>query len=159
MTRAVARDHAFVEDPMSLNSLNPYLNFDGTAADAIAHYERALGAKTEMVMRYGDVQEMPVAAGHKNRVMHATLQVGGGKIMISDAQPGRGVTRGDTTNIALHFSGDLQDMARKFDALAEGGEVTMPLTDTFWGARFGTLIDRFGIYWMFNGELPKPAQA
>ncbi len=140
---------------MSINSLNPYLNFDGTAAEAIAHYERTLDARTEMVMRFGDVKEMPVAPEHANRVMHATLQVGGGKIMISDGPPGSFVTAGDTTQVALHFSGDLDDMARKFTALAEGGQVTMPLTDTFWGARFGTLIDRFGIYWMFNGELPK----
>lgn len=139
---------------MPIKSLNPYLNFDGKAAEAIAHYERALGATSEMVMRFGEVKEMPVPPDLEDRVMHATLQVGGGTIMISDS-PGPAVTAGDATHVALHFSGDLDDMARKFTALAEGGEVTMPLTDTFWGARFGTLIDRFGIRWMFNGELPK----
>ena len=110
-----------------------------------------------MVMRFGDVKEMPVAPEHKDRVMHATLAVGGGKLMISDSQPGSAVTAGDATQVALHFSGDLDDMGRKFTALAEGGQVVMPLTDTFWGARFGMVVDRFGIRWMFNGELPKPA--
>jgi PhnB protein len=140
---------------MSIKSLNPYLNFDGRAAEAIAHYERALGAKTGMVMRFGEVQGMPVAPENRDRVMHATLTMGGGTIMVSDGPPGAPVAAGDTTQVALHFADDLADMDRKFTALAEGGQVTMPLTDTFWGARFGTLVDRFGIRWMFNGELPK----
>lgn len=140
---------------MAITGLNPYLNFDGTADKAIALYERALGAKTEMIMRFGDVQGADVAAEHRNRVMHATLNVAGNKIMISDGQPGHSVTSSTAVHVALHFSGDLDDVGRKFDALAQGGEVTMPLTDTFWGARFGTLTDAFGIRWMFNAELPK----
>jgi PhnB protein len=140
---------------MALTGLNPYLNFEGTAEQAIAHYERTLGAKPEMVMRYRDVQGMDVPPEHKDLVMHATLLVEGAKIMVSDGHPGGKVTTGDSVHVALHFSGDMDDMARKFAALAEGGQVTQPLVDTFWGAKFGTLVDPFGIRWMFNGELPK----
>ena len=141
---------------MAMTGLNPYLNFEGTADKAIAHYERALGAKTEMVMRYGEVQGMETAPEDKNLVMHATLLLEGGKIMLSDGHPGAKVILGDSVHVALHFSGDLDDMARKFAALAEGGEVAQPLVDTFWGAKFGIVVDPFGIRWMFNGELPKP---
>lgn len=140
---------------MAITGLNPYLNFDGMAEKAIAHYERALGAKTEMVMRYGDAQGMEIPAEHRNRVMHATLDVAGNKIMLSDDQPGRPISSSNAVHVALHFKGDLDDVEQKFAALAEGGQVTMPLTDTFWGARFGTLTDAFGIRWMFNAELPK----
>jgi PhnB protein len=140
---------------MAITGLNPYLNFDGNADKAIALYERALGAKTEMIMRFGDAQGMDVAAEHRNRVMHATLNIAGHRIMISDGQPGRAVDSSTAVHVALHFDSDLDEAGRRFDALAQGGEVTMPLTDTFWGARFGTLTDAFGIRWMFNAELPK----
>ena len=140
---------------MAITGVNPYLNFDGTAAQAIALYERALGAKTEMIMRYGEAEGMPVPPEHRNLVMHATLDIGGSKVMVSDAQPGAQVSSSTAVHVAVHFTGDLDDVGRKFDALAEGGEVTMPLTDTFWGARFGTITDAFGIRWMFNAELPK----
>ena len=140
---------------MAITSLNPYLNFSGTADKAIALYERALGAKAEMVMRYGEVQDMDVPPEFRDHVMHATLDIAGSKLMISDAQPGEPISSSTAVHVALHFTGDLDDVARKFNALAEGGEVTMPLADTFWGARFGTLTDAFGIRWMFNAELPK----
>ncbi len=140
---------------MAITGLNPYLNFDGNAGKAIALYERALGATTEMIMRFGDAHGMEVPAEHRNRVMHATLNVAGHKIMVSDGQPGESVTSSTAVHVALHFDSDLDEVGRKFDALAEGGEVTMPLTDTFWGARFGTLTDAFGIRWMFNAELSK----
>jgi PhnB protein len=140
---------------MAITGLNPYLNFDGSADQAIALYERALGATTEMIMRFGDTQGMDVPAEHRNRVMHATLNVAGHRIMISDGPPGHSVTSSTAVHVALHFDSDLDEVNRRFDALAEGGEVTMPLTDTFWGARFGTLTDAFGIRWMFNAALPK----
>ena len=81
--------------------------------------------------------------------------IAGNKIMISDGPPGHAVSSSTAVHVALHFDSDLDEVGRKFDALAQGGEVTMPLTDTFWGARFGTLTDAFGIRWMFNAELPK----
>jgi PhnB protein len=66
------------------------------------------------------------------------------------------VTPTGAVTVVLHFGSDgLDDMARRFEALSSGGEVTMPLGDTFWGARFGMLTDAFGVHWMFNGELKK----
>ena len=140
---------------MSITGLNPYLNFDGTADKAIALYEGAFGTKAESVMRYGDAPGAEIPPDLRDRVMHATLDIGGSKLMISDAHPGEVVSSSNAVHVAVHFSGDLDDVERKFKALAEGGQVTMPLTDTFWGARFGTLTDAFGIRWMFNAELKK----
>ena len=86
--------------------------------------------------------------------MHAHLRIGEGEIMMSDSQPGMPVTTESNVQVALHFD-DVADMSRKFEALAADGKVTMPLQDTFWGARFGMLTDAFGVRWMFNCELKK----
>ena len=136
---------------MAIRKLNPYLNFDGTAAKAIALYEKALSAKVETVQKFGDAKGMAVAPENKDRVMHAVLRIGEGVIMISDSQPGVPVTSGNNAHVTLDFD-DAADMARRFDALSAGGRITMPLQDTFWGARFGMLQDAHGINWMFNCE-------
>jgi PhnB protein len=144
------------EDTMAIKQLNPYLNFNGTADQAIKLYERALGAKAENVSRFGDVAGSKVTPEHKNRVMHALLRVGPGVIMISDSQPNVPVPDDSNVHVCLDFT-DASDMNKKFDALAAGGKVTMPLQDTFWGARFGMLTDAFGVRWMFNCEQKKPS--
>ena len=86
--------------------------------------------------------------------MHAALRIGEGTIMISDSQPGVPVTAGTNMHVTLDFD-DATDMARKFEALSTGGKVTMPLQDTFWGAKFGMLTDAHGVSWMFNCETRK----
>ena len=144
---------------MAITKLNPYLNFDGTAAKAIQLYEKALGAKVENLMRFADAGQMghDTAPEVKDRIMHAVLDFGpAGVVMISDGMPGVPVPAESNTHVSLNFD-DAADMARKFEALgAGGGKVTMPLQDTFWGARFGMLTDAYGIRWMFNCELRKP---
>jgi PhnB protein len=140
---------------MAIKKLNPYLNFNGTADRAIKLYEKALGAKSENVMRWTDVPGAPPATPEtKDRIMHARLVIGDGVVMVSDTQPGTTVPAGGNTHVTLDFD-EPGDMARRFDALAAGGKITMPLQDTFWGAKFGMLQDAFGIQWMFNCELPK----
>ena len=139
---------------MALTTVNAYLNFDGTAADAIALYERALGAKVTFLQRFSEIPGASFDGDTGNRVMHATLTFGGGTVMISDAMPGSTVTRGTNTHVALQYDG-IDEVDAHFASLAEGGRVTMPLENTFWGARFGSVIDRFGISWMLNAELPK----
>jgi PhnB protein len=136
---------------MAIKNLNPYVNFNGTADKAIKLYESALGAKVEGIMRFGDAQGMPVPDEHKNRVMHAKVILGAGVVMISDTMPNQPVPTESNVHITLDFD-DPADMTKRFDALAAGGTVTMPLQDTFWGARFGMLTDSFGVRWMFNCE-------
>ena len=137
---------------MAIRQLNPYLNFDGSAAKAIALYEKALGAKTENVQRFGDVPGGKPE--NKDRVMHAVLKIGAGVVMLSDTMPGMPFTAEGNQHICLDFD-DANDLAARFDALSAGGKITMPLQDTFWGAKFGMLTDAYGVRWMFNCELKK----
>ena len=139
---------------MAIKQLNPYLNFNGTAAQAIKLYEKALGAKTESQMGWADAPGQPATPETKDRVMHARLRIGDGVVMVSDSQPGMPVTAGNNMHVTLDFD-DAADMARRFDALAAGGKITMPLQDTFWGAKFGMLTDAHGVSWMFNCETRK----
>jgi PhnB protein len=134
---------------MAITSLNPYLFFNGDAAAAIAFYEQALDAKPDGVMHWGDVPGMDTTPEHNSRVMHSQLFIGGGLIMVSDGGPGEQVPVGRNVRITLQFT-DVPEMTRRFEALAQGGEITMPLADTFWGATFGMLTDKFGVAWMFN---------
>ena len=134
---------------MAITQLTPYVNFDGNAAKAIELYERVLGAKVEGgIHRFG---EMPGAGPDvKDRVMHAELHFGPGCVlMISDGPPGHPYTPEGNVHVSLQCD-DVADMAKKFEGLAAGGKVTMPLQETFWGARFGMLTDPFGVRWMFN---------
>ena len=96
-------------------------------------------------MRFGDEGVPgPCADADKNRVMHALVHIGAGTVMLSDRSPGEKSPTGSNVHVTLDFD-DVTDMAKKFEALAVGGKVTMPLEDTFWGAKFGTLTDAFGI--------------
>ncbi len=134
---------------MAIKQVNPYLIFNGNAAQAIALYELALGAKTENLSRFGDAPGMESQPELKDRVMHSLVRIGPGTIMASDSMPGDPAAVDSNTHVCLDFD-DPQDMTTKFDALATGGTITTPIQDTFWGAKFGTLTDAFGIRWMFN---------
>jgi PhnB protein len=137
---------------MSIKQLNPYLNFDGTAEKAVKLYESALGAKIEGLQRFGDIPGGETKPAHANRVMHARLNIGGGTLMLSDTPPGMPFAREGNVHVLLELD-DPADLNEKFEALAVGGQVTMPVQDTFWGARFGMLTDAYGIRWMFNCTL------
>jgi len=134
---------------MPVTKLSPYLNFNGNAEKAIALYESALGATHGDILRFGDAPGMKVNADYRNRVMHVVLKIGEGIVMVSDGAPNVPVAREGNVHVSLEFE-DASDMTKKFNALASGGKVTLPLQDTFWGAKFGMLTDAFGIQWMFN---------
>jgi PhnB protein len=129
-----------------------YLFFDGNCAEAMRFYERALGGKLEALMTHA---QSPVAAqtppGSANRIMHASLNLGDHRLMASDAMPGHyeGM-KGFSLSLSYPTAAEAK---RVFDALAEGGKVTMPLDKTFWAEAFGMLVDRFGTPWMVNGNL------
>jgi len=138
---------------MAIRNLNPYLNYNGDAEKAIQAYQRILGAKIDGdVSRFGDMPGgHPMTDEQKKRVMHAKLNVGAGVIMVSDGPPGQPVPTGGNVHVCLDFD-DAGEAAAKFDALAQGGQVVMAFKDQFWGAKFGMLVDAFGIQWMFNCE-------
>jgi PhnB protein len=133
--------------------LQPYLNFNGQCETALRFYEKTLGGKIEFMMNFGDspmAQEVP--AEWHTKIMHGTLVVDGSVLMASDAFPDRyEAPKGFAVSINLKSPPDAE---RIFTALADGGHVQMPIQQTFWAARFGMLIDRFGIPWMINCDQP-----
>ncbi|AHF15633.1 VOC family protein [Niabella soli] len=138
-----------------MQAITPYLNFNGNAAEALDFYAKALGGQIVHKQTFGDTQgDYPVAESHKDKLMHALFNAGELSFMVSDCPPGVSVTSGNAISLALNFT-DETSIANAFNALGEGGTVTMPLQDTFWGARFGMLTDKFGFNWMFNYDKPK----
>jgi PhnB protein len=139
--------------------LNPYLNFDGTAKEAVYFYEKALGGKVVNIMTFGDMPadpNHPLPDGMNDRVMHALLQVGDTELMFSDTFPGMPHQPGDTVQIAIHPSEESR--AREiFAALEDGGQVIMPLQKTDWSPLYGIVKDKFGVTFQVNvpGEQPQ----
>lgn len=136
---------------MAIKQLNPYLFFNGDAGEAIKLYERVLGAKVQNIQRYGDIPGNTPKPENKDRIIHAMLAIGPAIVMISDEPADSTVSKTTNVHVCMDFD-DAADQAARFEGLAQGGTVTMALHDTFWGARFGTLVDRYGIHWMFNCE-------
>ncbi len=129
--------------------LNPYLNFDGQCEAAFKFYEKCLGGKiTFMIPNAGTPIESQVPAEWRDKILHATLQVGDGQIQGADAPPNH-YKRPTGFCVTLQFK-DPAEAERVFHELSEGGQVQMQLEETFWAARFGMFTDRFGIPWMIN---------
>lgn len=141
---------------MSTNNstaVNVYLTFGGNCREAMTFYAQALDGQLEIMPFEGAPMEVP--EDHKNKVMHATLTLASGaNIMASDNMPGTEITHGNGCSISIG-SDDVTQGETYFNNLAEGGTITMPYQETFWGAKFGSLTDKFGIQWMVNCELPK----
>ena len=130
--------------------LQPYLFFDGRCEEAIEFYRRALGAEVEMLMRFKDSPEPPKPGacppGSDNKVMHASLRIGGTSVMVSDGRcTGKPAFQGFALSLTASTDAEAEQL---FAALADGGQVQMPLTKTFFSSRFGMVADRFGVSWM-----------
>ena len=130
--------------------LNPYINFQGNAEEALNFYAEALGWKIEVVQRYGEAP-MPSDEDYKQKIMHGRLTSGVNVLMLSDVFKGQTVSNNGNVQLSIDVEPG-EDIDGVFKRMSEGGTVTMPLEDAFWGARFGMLKDKFGINWMFNQE-------
>jgi len=133
--------------------LSTYLTFSGQCKDAFEFYAQSLGGKIQFMMSYG---ESPMAAQvtpeFRDRIMHVTLGVADGILMGCDAPAGRyEKAQGFMVQVGID---DAAEAERLFQALSADGSVTMPLQQTFWAARFGMLVDRFGTPWMINCRQP-----
>ena len=138
-----------------MEAIVPYLMFNGNAEEALAFYAKAFDGKTLFQQSFGESpmgNETPDE--YKNKVMHATFQAGDLTFMISDCMPDQPVTGGTNMSLSLNFK-TVADIDKTFSALSDGANILMPLQDTFWGAKFGMLIDKFGINWMFNHDYEK----
>ena len=129
--------------------VQPYLNFDGRCEEAVEFYRRALGAEVTGLIRFKDSPEPHapgmVPPGAENKVMHASLRVGETTVMASDGRcQGRPSFQGFSLSLT---AADEAEAERRFESLADGGQVQMPLTKTFFSPRFGMVLDRFGVSW------------
>jgi PhnB protein len=132
----------------------PYLMFDGNCAQAMRFYERVIGGKLEPMLKYSEMPEpcADMPAGCADRIAHACLVLDGAMLMASDTMPGQPFEGMKNFAVALTFPTPA-DAGEVFNALAEGGQVTMPLGKTFWAEAFGMVTDRFGTPWMVNGGM------
>lgn len=134
-----------------MKTISPYLIFQGNCEEAITFYKKCFGGKVE-IRRFGDT-EMPVEDSYKDKVMHGELTVNDDiKIMFSDGAPHKKVSHGTNIQLNIEFK-DPDIMESVFNKLAEGGKITMPVEITFWNAKFGMLVDKFGVLWMLNCQI------
>ncbi len=131
--------------------LNPYLLFNGRCEEAFKFYAQCLGGKVEsMIPHAGTPAEEHTPPEWRNKILHASLRVGAELLMGSDAPPDRyEEPKGFSVSLQMKNPAEAE---RIFHALAENGAVRMPIQQTFWAARFGMLVDRFGVPWMINCE-------
>ena len=134
--------------------VQPYLFFDGRCEEALEFYKQSLGAEVLMLMRNSDNPEPSppgmLPAGSEHKVMHVSFKIGETTLMASD---GRNGGQPEFKGVSLSLTVPDSDAARRsFDALAEGGQVQMPLGKTFWAPMFGRVADRFGVGWMISAE-------
>jgi PhnB protein len=127
--------------------LCPYVSYDGNCEAAFKFYEKALGAKIEMLMRNEEAPpEMPSPPERKKKIMHGRISIGGQTLMASDAPPDHfHKPQGFSVSLTVN---DPAEAERKFKALLEGGSVMMPFGKTFFSRGFGMGTDQFGIPWM-----------
>ena len=129
--------------------VQPYLFFGGRCEEALAFYRKTVGAQVEMSMKYKDSPEPQppgmLPKGFEDKIMHSSFRVGQSTLMASDGCSEKTNFEGFSLSISVATEAEAD---RVFGALAEGGQVTMPLTKTFWSPKFGMLEDRFGLGWM-----------
>ncbi|MBE9157231.1 VOC family protein [Nodosilinea sp. LEGE 06152] len=129
--------------------VNPYLVFNGQCEEAFTFYHQILGGELGDMLRFeGSPAEWEVPPELGSKIMHTQLTWGDWGIMGSDCMPGQYETPAGFS-VSLQVS-DPAEAERIFNALAEGGKIQMPLSETFWAKRFGMAIDKFSIPWMIN---------
>ncbi len=133
------------------SAIQPYLFFSGRCEEAIEFYRLALGAEPGMLMRFKDSPEPPqpgcnLPPGWDSKIMHGEIRIGSSTILLSDGQSdGKPTFQGFALSLLVK---SVEESQRAFQALAQGGQVQMPLTKTFFSPSFGMVADRFGICWM-----------
>jgi PhnB protein len=141
--------------------INPYFNFKGNSEEAFNFYKSVFGGEFAMLQRFG---EMPAQANgeelsesDKAKIMHIALPVGNGNVLMATDAIGEHANKFEQgNNISLSIAADSKAEADNiFNGLSAGGTISMPLTDTFWGAYFGICKDKFGITWMVNYDYPQ----
>ena len=136
-------------------NVQPYLSFEGRAQEAIDFYKGALGAKVDTIMLFKDApaeMQSQISPQSKDKIMHAAFHIGDTQVMASDGRcSGKASFSGVTLSLNAASNGEADKL---FNALAQGGQVQMPMAETFFANRFGMVADKFGVNWMVIN--PKP---
>ncbi|ERI11058.1 VOC family protein [Aneurinibacillus aneurinilyticus] len=133
----------------------PYLVLDGNGQEAVKFYENALDAKILGLQTFGEMPEnpdYPIPVEAKNRVLNAHLKVGNTDLMLSDTFPGQPYQIGSQVTVAITIS-DVEKSREVFGKLQEGGQIIMPLQETFWSPSYGQVTDKFGVTWQISTQV------
>ncbi|TFW61046.1 VOC family protein [Bradyrhizobium sp. MOS001] len=130
--------------------INAYLFYQDTCEAAFNFYAKVLGGKIDAMMRSSEAPpDMPAAPGREKMIMHARMSLPDGSVLMASDAPPEHFQKAQGFSVSLTVT-DPADGERKFNALADGGTVTMPFGKTFWAKGFGMCVDKFGIPWMVN---------
>jgi PhnB protein len=132
----------------TISKSNTYIHFKDNCLEAMSFYQSCFGGEL-MVMKVADTPMVAQMPGMENMVMHAQLTGDGWAIMASDWCCPTEYKSGNNFSVMMECSSE-QEQTSLYDKLAEGGKASMPLSDTFWGSRFGMVKDKFGIDWMLS---------
>lgn len=135
-------------------TINPYLNFNGNCEEAFNFYKGVFGGDFLDLQRYKDAPpDDRLLESEIDWIMHVSLPIGDGDILMGSDSPSNigKITIGNNFHISIQTE-DNEETDRLYTGLSEGGQVTMPLQHTFWGARFGMFVDKFGVHWMINQD-------
>ncbi|MEO5790230.1 MAG: VOC family protein [Gelidibacter sp.] len=139
-----------------MTTINTYLNFNGNCEEAFNFYKSVFGGEFTYIGRFGDMpagDNHTVAEADRNKIMHVSLPIGSTILMGSDTGGDCGPAFVQGNNFSISINPKSKEEADKlFKGLSAGGQVTMPMADTFWGAYFGMFTDKFGVNWMVNFE-------
>ena len=144
--------------------VNAYLTFNGNCEEAFNFYKTVFGKEFGDINRFGDMPESAdgpkMPESEKNKIMHVTLPISQETVLMGSDTGGEWAAHfAQGNNISLSVNTDSREEAEHiFHGLSEGGTVTMPLAETFWGAYFGMWTDKFGINWMVNYDDPAKVQ-
>jgi PhnB protein len=132
-------------------SVQPYLFFNGRCEEAIEFYRKALGAEVMMLLRFKQSPDQSMVKPETaEKIMHARLRIGDAAVLVSDGMcSGEQKFEGFSLSLTVNT---VEDADRRFNALADGGQVRMPLDKTFFSPRFGMVVDKFGVGWMVYVE-------
>ncbi|MEK3787034.1 MULTISPECIES: VOC family protein [Paenibacillus] len=132
--------------------LNVYLVTDGNGREAVEFYKDVFGGEVMMISTFGDSPSdpnHPTPPEAKDRIMHASIKIGDSMLMLSDTFPGMPHTKGD--NVTVSVQADSPEEARTiFGKLQEGGNVIMPIQETFWSPAYGMVTDKYGVLFHVN---------
>lgn len=133
--------------------INPHINFNGNAEEAFNFYKSIFGGEFLQIVRFKDIAsaECAVAEHEANKIMHIALPIGKNILMANDVPESMGRTNENENRSKISISAESKEEADKlFNGLSEGGQIEVPISDSFWGTYFGMFRDKYGIEWMVD---------